>query len=91
MAFHATLITAPQRFGDHEHLIVSDPGGDRLEVDYNTSLGPWVPARVGDSMIVQGQLYIDSPTQIGVHCVHAHTSSGCPFPGFIKLGTQTYQ
>ncbi|HUZ88755.1 MAG TPA: hypothetical protein VMU49_02880 [Candidatus Acidoferrales bacterium] len=91
VTFHATLSTDPARIGSHEQMQVQDAYGDRLEIDYNTDLGPWVPARGGQAIIVRGQLYIDSPTRIGVHCVHAKTSLGCPIPGFIRYQGTTYQ
>jgi hypothetical protein len=64
--------------------------GDRLEVDHNVDLAPWVPAHAGSDVIVHGQLYID-PASSGVHCTHARTSSGCPLPGWIELGGNYYE
>jgi hypothetical protein len=90
VTFDGTVETMPQRAGDHEHLVVMTPQGDRLEVDHNVSLAPWVPARSGDQVIVHGQLYID-PGRAGVHCTHAHTSSGCPIPGWIELAGRYYE
>jgi hypothetical protein len=90
VTFDGTVTAAPQQVGDHEHLSVLTPTGDRLEVDHNTSLAPSVPARAGDHVVVHGQLYID-PGQVGVHCTHAHTSSGCPYPGWIELGGSYYE
>ncbi|WP_338176807.1 hypothetical protein [Candidatus Dormiibacter inghamiae] len=86
-----TLLQDPFQSGTHEHLLVSAPGGTRLEVDHNTGLATWVPAHSGDSVVIHGQLYIDSPSQIGVHCTHAKTSSGCPTPGWIEYGGQYYE
>ena len=90
VTFDGTVAAAPQQAGDHEHLRVTTPAGDQLEVDHNTSLAPRVPARPGDRVVVHGRLYID-PGQVGVHCTHAHTSSGCPYSGWIELGGQYYE
>ncbi|MDQ6789156.1 MAG: hypothetical protein M3075_00580 [Candidatus Dormibacteraeota bacterium] len=91
MTFHATLESEPVQAGTHEHLMVADTQGDRLEVDHNTGLAAWVPAHRGDTVIVHGQLYIDSPDRAGIHCTHARTSSGCPLPGWIELSGQYYE
>ena len=62
-----------------------------LEIDHNTSLASAVPAHVGDSLIIQGQLYIDPGPHVGVHCTHAATSSGCPDPGWIEYQGNYYE
>ena len=90
VTFDGTVAGPPQQVGGHEHLAVTTPLGDRLEVDHNTSLAPSVPAREGDRVMVHGELYVD-PGQVGVHCTHAHTSSGCPYPGWIELGGNYYE
>jgi hypothetical protein len=90
VTFDGTVAAPPQQVGDHEHLTVVTPNGDRLEVDHNTNLAPSVPAHSGDRVVVHGQLYID-PGQVGVHCTHAHTSSGCPYPGWIELAGSYYE
>jgi hypothetical protein len=90
VTFDGTVKAGPERAGEHEHLVVVTPQGDQLEVDHNVSLAPWVPARSGDRVIVHGQLYID-PGQVGVHCTHSHTSTGCPYPGWIELSGQYYE
>ena len=79
----------PTTAGGHEHIGVRDQPGDTLELDYNLSLGRPVPVHRGDSITVHGQLYID-PGRVGVHCLHAQTSSGCPEPGWIQLAGKTY-
>lgn len=89
VTFQARLTADPTRSGDHERMEVADRLGDDLELDYNTDLGTWVPARRGDSIEVHGQLYID-PGRAGVHCLHGQTSSGCPQPGWIRFGGTTY-
>lgn len=81
----------PQRVGTHEHLTVTTAAGDRLEIDHNVDLAPWVPAHGGDTVTVHGQLYIDGPGQDGVHCTHARTSRGCPDPGWIELHGSYYE
>jgi hypothetical protein len=91
VTFHGKLTAEPASVGSHEHLPVADPYGDRLEIDHNTGLAPWVPAHTGDDVIIHGQLYIDSPSQVGVHCTHAKTSSGCPDPGWVELRGQYYE
>ena len=90
VTFDGTVASVPQQVGGHEHLVVMTPLGDRLEVDHNTALAPSVPAHQGDHVVVHGQLYID-PGQVGVHCTHAHTSGGCPYPGWIELGGNYYE
>jgi hypothetical protein len=90
VTFDGTVAAPPQQVGGHEHLKVTTPAGDQLEVDHTTTLAPSVPAHAGDHVVVHGQLYID-PGQVGVHCTHAHTSSGCPYPGWIELGGNYYE
>ncbi|HKC19178.1 MAG TPA: hypothetical protein VKE27_06050 [Candidatus Dormibacteraeota bacterium] len=87
--FVGTVVSAPASAGDHEQIEVSDTLGDRLELDYNTQLGEWIPVRVGDRLTIHGQLYID-PGRVGIHCLHAQTSSGCPDPGWIQLASKNY-
>jgi hypothetical protein len=50
-----------------------------------------VPAHAGDSLVIQGQLYIDPGPHVGVHCTHAATSSGCPVPGWIEFAGNYYE
>ena len=64
--------------------------GETLEIDHNTSLAPSVPAHAGDKVVIAGRFYDDSGLE-GVHCTHAHTSSGCPYPGFIEFNGQYYE
>jgi hypothetical protein len=90
VTFDGTVTGAPVQVTGHEHLLVLTPAGDRLEVDHNTGLAPQVPAHAGDHVVVHGQLYFD-PGQVGVHCTHAHTSSGCPYPGWVELGGTYYE
>jgi len=89
VTFDAKVVSAPAQVGDHEQIQVRDRLGDELELDYNTTLGRWIPAREGDQLTVHGQLYID-PGRAGVHCLHSQTSSGCPLPGWIVLAGTTY-
>ncbi len=89
VTLNATVLQPAAQVGTHEHIEVSDPAGDQLELDYNLDLGRWVPVTTGEHMVVHGQLYID-PGRAGVHCLHAQTSRGCPYPGFIQAGGQTY-
>lgn len=91
VTFDASIITEPVESGGHERFEVNDPAGDRLEIDHNTSLAPAVPAHVGDGLIIHGQLYIDRGPHAGVHCTHAHTSSGCPDPGWIEFNGNYYE
>ena len=91
VTFDGTLKSDPQQVGNHEHLTITTVAGDVLEVDHNTSLAPWVPAHAGDLVIVHGQLYIDPGPRAGVHCTHAHTSSGCGQPGWVELGGNYYE
>lgn len=89
VTFTGTLVSDPTESGGHERMSVRDQLGDVLELDYNTSLGRAVPVHAGSSIVVHGQLYID-PGQVGVHCLHGRTSSGCPEPGWIQFGGSTY-
>lgn len=88
VTFDATLLDAPVQAGGHERFHVRSGSGDVLEVDHNTSLARPVPATAGQSIVIHGQLYL--APRPGVHCTHAHTSRGCPNPGWIKLGSETY-
>jgi hypothetical protein len=89
VTFDATLVSEPTESGGHERMSVRDQLGDVLELDYNTSLGRVIPVHAGSSIVVHGQLYID-PGQVGVHCLHGQTSSGCPQPGWIQYAGATY-
>jgi hypothetical protein len=91
VTFDATLLTDPAESGGHERFQVKVPTGEVLEVDHNTSLATYVPAHAGDQLVIHGQLYIDPGPHIGVHCTHAHTSSGCPVPGWIMFGHNYYE
>jgi hypothetical protein len=91
VTFDATIVTEPAESGGHERFEVKDPAGDLLEVDHNTSLAPYVPAHMGDALIIHGQLYIDPGPHAGVHCTHAVTSGGCPDPGWIEYAGNYYE
>jgi len=91
VTFDGTLAADPVQVGTHEHLQVKTPTGDFLEVDHNTDLAPSVPAHAGDTVVVHGLLYIDPGPRPGVHCTHAHVSSGCPNPGWIELAGNYYE
>jgi hypothetical protein len=91
VTFDARVLAEPQRSGTHEHLQVTTPDGDRLEIDHNVDVAPWVPAHQGDAVTVHGQLYIDAPGRQGVHCTHSATSRGCPEPGWILLHGTYYE
>jgi hypothetical protein len=91
VTFDATVVNDPVESGGHERFEVKATTGEMLEIDHNTSLAPVVPAHAGDPLVIHGQLYIDPGPRIGVHCTHAHTSSGCPNPGWIELGQNYYE
>jgi hypothetical protein len=91
VTFHATVVNDPVEAGGHERFVVSDPAGDRLEVDHNTSLAPRVPITAGARLVIHGELYVDPGPRAGVHCTHAHTSSGCPQPGWIEYNGSFYE
>lgn len=91
VTFDATVLNDPVESGGHERFQVKASTGEVLEIDHNTSLAPSVPAHAGDTLIIHGQLYIDPGPKVGVHCTHAHTSSGCPNPGWIELGQNFYE
>jgi hypothetical protein len=90
VTFDATLLDNPVESGSHERFHVRTGSGDLLEVDHNIQLAALVPAKQGDQVVIRGRLYID-PGAAGVHCTHARTSTGCPEPGYIKLGSHTYE
>jgi hypothetical protein len=91
VTFDATVVSDPAQSGDHETFEVTAPTGERLEIDHNTSLAPYVPIHSGDQLVIHGQLYIDPGPRIGVHCTHAATSSGCPDPGWIEYSGNYYE
>ena len=91
VTFDATVVNDPVESGGHERFEVKATTGEALEVDHNTTLAPSVPLHAGDHLVIHGELYIDPGPRIGVHCTHAHTSSGCPNPGWIMLGTNYYE
>jgi hypothetical protein len=91
VTFDATVMNDPVDSGGHERFQVTVPTGETLEVDHNTTLAPVVPAHAGDHLVIHGRLYIDPGPRIGIHCTHAHTSSGCPNPGWIMLGDNYYE
>ncbi len=91
VTFDATVLNEPVDTGGHERFEVKDPSGDMLEVDHNTSLAPYVPIHAGDAVIIHGELYIDPGPRYGVHCTHAHTSLGCPNPGWIEFQSNYYE
>jgi hypothetical protein len=91
VTFDATVSNDPVESGGHERFEVKTTTGEVLEVDHNTTLAPSVPIHAGDQLIIHGQLYIDPGPRIGVHCTHAHTSSGCPNPGWIELAQTFYE
>jgi hypothetical protein len=91
VTFDATVVTNPAESGGHERFQVKASTGELLEVDHNTTLAAYVPAHAGDQLVIHGRLYIDPGPRIGVHCTHAHTSSGCPNPGWIMLVGNYYE
>lgn len=91
VTFDATVINEPIETGGHERFEVRAATGEVLEIDHNTSLAPSVPIHAGDHVIIHGQLYIDPGPRIGVHCTHAHTSGGCPDPGWIEFASNYYE
>jgi len=91
VTFDATVIANPVESGGHEHFEVRAATGERLEVDHNTTLAPFVPVHSGDAVVIHGQLYIDPGPRLGVHCTHAATSSGCPYPGWIMWAQNYYE
>jgi hypothetical protein len=91
VTFDGTVAGDPVQSGDHERFVVDVPTGEVLEVDHNTSLAQSVPVHKGDSVVIHGQLYIDPGPRYGVHCTHAHTSSGCPNPGWIEYNSNYYE
>lgn len=91
VTFDATVVTDPVTAGDHERFVVKAPTGENLEVDHNTNLARYVPLHAGDKVIIHGKLYIDPGPRYGVHCTHAHTSGGCPVPGWIEYNSAYYE
>jgi hypothetical protein len=91
VTFDATLTSDPRQVGDHEDFEVRAATGEMLEIDHNTSLAPQAPVHSGDAVIIHGQLYIDPGPRYGVHCTHARTTSGCPYPGWIEFNNNYYE
>jgi hypothetical protein len=91
VTFDATVLNDPVESGGHERFQVKTSTGETIEIDHNTSLAPSVPAHAGDTLIIHGELYIDPGPKVGVHCTHAHTSSGCPNPGWIEFAQNFYE
>lgn len=91
VTFDATVVTEPVTAGAHERFVVKAPTGEDLEVDHNTDLATYVPVHRGDRVIIHGKLYIDPGPRYGVHCTHAHTSGGCPVPGWIEFNSTYYE
>jgi hypothetical protein len=91
VTFDATVFVNPVETGGHERFEVKATTGEMLEVDHNIDLAAYVPAHAGDQLVIHGQLYIDPGPRIGVHCTHAHTSSGCPNPGWIEFNNNYYE
>ena len=91
VTFDATALSNPVQSGDHELFEVRAATGEMLEVDHNTSLAQPVPLHTGDAVVIHGQLYIDPGPRYGVHCTHAHTSSGCPNPGWIEYNNNYFE
>ena len=91
VTFDATVLANPVESGGHERLQVRAATGERLEVDHNTTLAPFVPVHSGDHVVIHGQLYIDPGPTVGVHCTHAATSGGCPNPGWIEFQQNYYE
>jgi hypothetical protein len=91
VTFDATVLSDPVESGGHERFEVKTTTGESLEVDHNTSLAPSVPIHAGDTVVIHGELYIDPGPRVGVHCTHAHTSSGCPNPGWIEFANNYYE
>jgi hypothetical protein len=89
VTFVGTVLSAPVKEPGHEKIEVQDQLGDQLELDYNISLGQWIPAKAGDRLTIRGQLYLDGG-RAGVHCLHSKTSSGCPLPGWVEFDGTTY-
>jgi hypothetical protein len=91
VTFDATVASDPVTGGDHERFMVRSTTGENLEVDHNTKLAAFVPVHTGDKVIIHGKLYIDPGPRYGVHCTHAHTSGGCPAPGWIEFNNTYYE
>jgi hypothetical protein len=91
VTFDATVLGNPVESGGHERFEVKATTGEMLEIDHNTDLATSAPLHTGDHLVIHGQLYIDPGPRIGVHCTHAHTSSGCPNPGWIMFDNNYYE
>lgn len=91
VTFDATVASDPLQSGDHEQFEVKTTTGEMLEVDHNTSLAQFAPVHKGDTIVIHGKLYIDPGPRYGVHCTHAHTSSGCPAAGWIEYNSNYYE
>ncbi|MGH7910972.1 MAG: hypothetical protein ACREQM_01155 [Candidatus Dormibacteraceae bacterium] len=84
------VVSGPVIAGREQEFSTRTPLGDVVEVDHDIDYSTQAPVRVGDKVIVRGQLYLD-PGRAGVHCTHQSTSSGCPVPGFVEVGGSLYE
>lgn len=91
VTFDATVVSNPFESGGHERFEVRAATGEMLEVDHNTDLAQAAPLHQNDFVVIHGQLYIDPGPRYGVHCTHAHTSRGCPDPGWIEFKNNYYE
>src|SRR5437870_3183143 len=91
VTFDATVLSDPVERGGHERFEDKTSTGETLEVDHNATLAESVPVHKGDGVVIHGQLYIDPGPRYGVHCTHAHTSGGCPNPGWIEYNNNYYE
>jgi hypothetical protein len=91
VTFDATVLVNPVESLGHERFEVKATTSEVLEIDHNTDLAAYAPVHAGDHLVIHGQLYIDPGPRIGVHCTHAHTSSGCPNSGWIMFNNNYYE
>lgn len=91
VTFDAIVLGDPVESGGHERFEVKATTSEVLEIDHNTDLASYAPLHKDDHLVIHGQLYVDPGPRIGVHCTHAHTSSGCPNPGWIMFDNNYYE
>jgi hypothetical protein len=91
VTFNGTVLDGPVQSGGHQRFHVKATTREVLEIDHNTALAPYVPIHIGDHLVIHGELYIDPGPRLGVHCTHAETSSGCPYPGWILFDNTYYE
>jgi Protein of unknown function (DUF3465) len=79
--------------GDHQNFIINLSTGEGEQqlvlVSHNIDIAPSAPLKVGDDVVVKGELEIDPKGPV-IHWTH-HDPRLRHQPGFIRLGGATYE